>query len=154
MKGFLDKRMDIDQLKHKLRELKKVESSIRFGSESASCTNKYVWDEYFSTKSFNELTVKYPLWKLTKLDKQELKDVFEEYFYSIYYQKYKESGLDFDGIYAPDILSVLGLRPGASVDDVKRRFRELAKKYHPDHGGESDKMIDLLDAYHSLLKKK
>ncbi|KUO76361.1 MAG: hypothetical protein APF77_06580 [Clostridia bacterium BRH_c25] len=146
--------MDIDQLKHKLRELKKVEERIRFGNDPAAPAIKYVWDDYFCTKSFNELTVKYPLWKLAKLDKQELKEVFEEYFYSIYFQKYKENGLNFDDIYDPDILSVFGLLPGASVDDVKRKFRELAKKYHPDHGGESEKMIDLLDAYHKLLHRE
>jgi DnaJ-domain-containing protein 1 len=146
--------MDIDQLKHKLRELKKLEERIRFGNESIPHANKYVWDAYFCTKSFNELTVKYPLWKLAKFDKLELKEVFEEYFYSIYIQKYKESGLDFDDIYDPVFLSVFGLHPGASVDDVKRKFRELAKKYHPDHGGDKDKMMDLLDAYHRLLKRK
>ena len=145
--------MDIDQLKHKLRDLKKVEESIRFGNESESSTKIYVWDRYFCTKSFNELTVKYPLWKIVKFDKKELKEVFNEYFYSIYFQKYKENGLNFDDINDPNMLSVLGLHPGASVDDVKKRFRELAKKYHPDHGGESEKMIDLLDAYHKLLKR-
>ena len=145
--------MDIDQLKHKLRDLKKVEESIRFGNESESSTKIYVWDRYFCTKSFNELTVKYPLWKIFKFDKKELKEVFNEYFYSIYFQKYKENELNFDDINDPNMLSVLGLHPGASVDDVKKRFRELAKKYHPDHGGESEKMIDLLDAYHKLLKR-
>ena len=145
--------MDIDQLKHKLRDLKKVEESIRFGNESESSTKIYVWGRYFCTKSFNELTVKYPLWKIVKFDKKELKEVFNEYFYSIYFQKYKENGLNFDDINDPNMLSVLGLHPGASVDDVKKRFRELAKKYHPDHGGESEKMIDLLDAYHKLLKR-
>ncbi|HYE80962.1 MAG TPA: hypothetical protein VEG39_02210 [Clostridia bacterium] len=116
--------MDIDQLKHKLRELKKTEDRIRYGNGPAAPTMKHVWDDYFCTKSFNELTVKYPLWKLAKLDKQELKEVFEEYFYSVYFQKYKESGLSFDDIHDPGVLSVFGLQPGATVDDVKRKFRE------------------------------
>lgn len=145
--------MDIDQLKHKLRELKKVEARIRFAYGGEPLAKRYVWDEYFSTKSFNELTVKYPLWKLVKLDRQELKEIFEEYFYNVYFQKYRESGLSFDDIYDPQILSVLGLPAGATTDEVKKKFRVLAKKYHPDHGGDSDRMVEILDAYHKLMDK-
>ena len=88
-----------------------------------------------------------------KLDRQELKEIFEEYFYNVYFQKYRESGLSFDDIYDPQILSVLDLPAGATTDDVKKKFRELAKKYHPDHGGDSDRMVEILDAYHKLMDK-
>ncbi|MPN02731.1 hypothetical protein SDC9_149947 [bioreactor metagenome] len=145
--------MDVDKLKRKLRELKKVEAKIRFEHVSGTTPKKYVWDEYFSTKSINELTVKYPIWKLLKFDKQALKEAFEEYFYSVYFRKYKDIGLEFDEIQDPSVLSYFGLAPGASVDDIKKRFRELAKKYHPDCGGSSEKMIEVLDAYHRLLNK-
>lgn len=145
--------MDVDKLKRKLRELKKVEAKIRFEHVSSMTPKKYVWDEYFSTKSINELTVKYPIWKLLKFDKQALKEVFEEYFYSVYFQKYKDMGLEFDEIQDPSVLSYFGLTPGASVDDIKKKFRELAKKYHPDCGGSGEKMIEVLDAYHRLMNK-
>lgn len=115
---------------------------------------KYVWNDYFSTKSFNELTVKYPLWKLIKFNEKELEEVFEEYFYSVYVEQCKESGLSLDSIYDINVLSVFGLNPGATIDDVKKKFRELAKKYHPDRGGDSDKMIEIIDAYHKLINKE
>ncbi|WIV12691.1 J domain-containing protein [Proteiniborus sp. MB09-C3] len=146
--------MEIEQLKRKLRELKKAEKRIRFNYESSSTTKKYVWADYFSTKAFNELTVKYPLWKLIKLSKQELEEVFEEYFYSVYFQQCKENGLNFDDVYDVDILSVFGLSPGVTIDDIKKKFRELAKKYHPDHGGDSDKMVEIINAYHKLINKE
>ena len=41
--------MDVDKLKRKLRELKKVEGKIRFEHVSDTTPKKYVWDEYFST---------------------------------------------------------------------------------------------------------
>lgn len=143
--------MDIDELKRKLRQLKKVESKIRFGYGEENRYTKYVWDEYFSTRQENNQNIKYPLPKLLMMDKQAMKEIFEEYFYCVYFQKYKENGLSFDDIYEPGVLSVLGLKPGASAEDVRKRFRELAKKYHPDMGGSSQKMIELLDAYHKLL---
>lgn len=145
--------MNVDELKRKLRELKKVEDRIRFGLYTTAVKKKYVWDEYFSTKSINDLTVKYPIWKLLKLDKQALKEVFEEYFYSIYFQKYKDEGLSFDEIQDPSILSYFGLAPGASIDEIKNKFRELAKKYHPDHGGSNEKMAEVLEQYHKLINK-
>lgn len=146
--------MELEHLKRKLRELKKAEKRICFNYESSGTSKKYVWDEYFSTKELNELTVKYPLWKLIKLSKEELEGIFEEYFYSVYFQHCKENGLSLDDIYDVDILSVFGLNPGASVDDIKKKFRELAKKYHPDRGGDNDKMIKLIDAYNKLINRE
>lgn len=146
--------MEIEQLKRRLRELKKAEKRIRFNYGSSGASKKYVWDEYFSTKEINELTVKHPLWRLIKLSKEELEEVFEEYFYSVYFQQCKENGLSLDDIYNVKVLSVFGLNPGATIDDVKKRFRELAKKYHPDRGGDNDKMIEIINAYHKLINKE
>jgi curved DNA-binding protein CbpA len=38
----------------------------------------------------------------------------------------------------PNHYAVLGLQSGASADAIKRRFRELARKYHPDVSTEPD----------------
>ncbi len=145
--------MDVGKLKRKLRQLKKAEDKIRFEYAGDGVSKKYVWDEYFSTKLIDDMTVKYSISKLLNLHKQELKEVFEEYFYNVYFQKYRDIGLDFDEIQDPSVLDYFGLTPGASIDDIKKKFRELAKKYHPDHGGNSEKMIEVLDAYNRLINK-
>jgi DnaJ-class molecular chaperone len=36
--------------------------------------------------------------------------------------------------------------------EIKKRFRELAKQYHPDLGGESERFIDLMDVYEELTR--
>ena len=49
-------------------------------------------------------------------------------------------------------LAVLGLPPTATPQQIKRRYRELAKKYHPDKGGDSREMQRLVAAYQVLMK--
>lgn len=47
----------------------------------------------------------------------------------------------------------LGLLPGSSAADVKRRYRQLAKKYHPDAQGKaaSEEMLRVLNAAYAFL---
>lgn len=49
-------------------------------------------------------------------------------------------------------LAVLGLPPTATPQQIKRRYRQLAKKYHPDKGGDSREMQRLVAAYQVLMK--
>ena len=53
-----------------------------------------------------------------------------------------------------DPYSVLGLTPGASLEEVKRAYRQLAKKYHPDlHPGDAEaarKMQQINAAYEQI----
>ncbi len=51
---------------------------------------------------------------------------------------------------AKDYYKILGLSKGASQDDVKRSFRELAHKHHPDKGGDAEKFKELNEAYQVL----
>ncbi len=49
-------------------------------------------------------------------------------------------------------LALMGLPPTASRQQIKRRYRELAKKHHPDRGGDSREMQRLVAAYQVLMK--
>lgn len=49
-----------------------------------------------------------------------------------------------------DYYKILGIPKNASADDVKRAFRELAHKYHPDKGGDAEKFKEINEAYQVL----
>lgn len=142
--------MDVDTLKHKLRELKKLEGIIRFGGGTPPQGTAFVWSSFFSTKAETDSKVKYSLDQLLQMERERVHEVYDEYFYHVYYRKYQEDGLLFQEAYDPGILAVFGLPPTAGREEVKKKFRELAKKYHPDLGGSSEKMIELLEAYKKL----
>ncbi|MCK5437035.1 MAG: DnaJ domain-containing protein, partial [Desulfobulbaceae bacterium] len=76
---------------------------------------------------------------------------------SRYFARYRQPVADEDRYYR-----TLGLNPGAGRDEVKKAYRELSMKYHPDkvvHLGEEfrkvaeEKMKDLNAAYQYLKKK-
>lgn len=49
-------------------------------------------------------------------------------------------------------LSVLGLPTNATQQQIKRRYRQLAKRYHPDRGGDPRQMQRIIAAYEFLMK--
>ena len=58
---------------------------------------------------------------------------------------------------------MLGVRPGASSEEIKHAYRELANKYHPDkvtHLGEDfqtlaeDRFKEIQEAYQTLMPRK
>ncbi len=55
-----------------------------------------------------------------------------------------------------DPYAVLGLDPGACVDDATRAYRELAKQWHPDRAGEQGaaRMIQLNVAYEMVRSEQ
>src|SRR5262249_19188619 len=109
-----------------------------------------VWNVFFSTKAIDPAAVKYPLRSLLEMEHQQLKAVFDEYFFGVYYQHYQEQGLTHADVYDPQLLALLGLPAHAGSVEIKQRFRTLAKQYHPDHGGDSEQFIKLVDLYERL----
>lgn len=55
---------------------------------------------------------------------------------------------------------VLGVKPGATKEEIKKAYRNLAKKYHPDQYGQNplqdlaeERMRDINEAYDHLMKE-
>jgi curved DNA-binding protein CbpA len=51
-------------------------------------------------------------------------------------------------------LAVLGLPPNATPQQIKRRYRTLAKQHHPDRGGDPRQMQKIIAAYEFLMKEQ
>ncbi len=51
-----------------------------------------------------------------------------------------------------EALSILGLTPFITFKEIKNRYFELSKKYHPDICKDKEKMISINKAY-SILKQ-
>jgi len=55
---------------------------------------------------------------------------------------------------AKDYYNVLGVEKKATKDDIKKAFRKLAQKYHPDKGGDEAKFKEITEAYAILSDEK
>lgn len=55
---------------------------------------------------------------------------------------------------AKDYYHVLGVDKKATQDDIKKAFRKLAHKHHPDKGGSADKFKEITEAYSILSDEK
>ena len=51
-----------------------------------------------------------------------------------------------------EALETLGLPAFISKDDIKRQYRYLAKKHHPDRGGDPEEMEKISRAYTLLME--
>ena len=49
---------------------------------------------------------------------------------------------------------ILGVKRDATQDDIKKAFRKLAAKYHPDAGGDEKKFAEVSEAYTTLSDEK
>ena len=53
-----------------------------------------------------------------------------------------------------DAYAVLGLPQTASLEEVKRNYRNLARLFHPDKGGYKEAMILLNNAHDRIIKRE
>lgn len=49
-----------------------------------------------------------------------------------------------------DPYTILGIRKGASADEIKKAYRRLARMHHPDKGGSEEMFKKIQNAYDSL----
>ena len=50
-----------------------------------------------------------------------------------------------------DYYGILGIKKNASEDEIKKAYKKLALKHHPDKGGDEKKFKEITEAYHVLL---
>lgn len=146
--------MNEKELKQKIRKLKKLELKIRYGF-SEEFINKpssadkidrlpLVWKEFFNLGTQSGSKARYSFDDLKRMDKDGLKQVFEEYWFFVYYRMYQDNGLYTEQMPKPELLEYLGLPFDADQAALRKRFRELCKQYHPDEGGDPQKFIELM----------
>lgn len=141
----------LDEIKRKVRKLKKLEVRIRFNGIIQPGSN-LIWDHFFELSGKRNGRAKYSLYVLASMSQEEYSHVIDEYISMIYSELYKEYHTSGEvGVYNPVILSRLDLPSNADEATIKKRFRELAKKYHPDTGGNAEKFIELMEDYKRLL---
>ncbi len=46
---------------------------------------------------------------------------------------------------------LLGVTPNTSPQEIKRAYRKLAQKHHPDNGGDYNTFQELAEAYESIV---
>ncbi|HBN83427.1 MAG TPA: J domain-containing protein [Clostridiales bacterium] len=143
-----------DEIKRKVRKLKKVEFKIRFNRDKAPDDSRIriVWDEFFNINSNKPGIGKYTLDMLASLSKEDYIKVINEFFFKVYEQYYAENALSRTFVKDTNKLELLGLPYDADQYAIKTKFRELAKEYHPDHGGDQEKFVWLMELYKELTR--
>jgi curved DNA-binding protein CbpA len=51
-----------------------------------------------------------------------------------------------------EALDFMDIPPLSSIKDIKRQYKKLAKKYHPDSSGNSEMMEKLNNSYKTLME--
>lgn len=133
--------MDSVRLKHILRKMKRDEKRLYGDRMPASL----VYSRFFIGSD-----ALYPLSFLLKMEEGALHMVMEEYWADVLYTYFTMWGTG-EIQHDPKLLKVLGLSIGATEATIKKRFRRLAHRYHPDHGGCADAFMAIKEAYDQLM---
>ena len=130
-----------------------MEIKIRFGFNNVDLKKPLgkvlEWDSFFDMHDIGK--GKYSLKDISIMTREEFKNIVDEFYYRVYYQYYMENGIVNIQQYNPDILSWMGLPSDSGEKEIKKRFRELAKLFHPDTGGDERKFIELMKNYRKLV---
>lgn len=144
--------MDYEEIKHRLRKLKKLEISLRFHRKEQP-NPTLIWDSFFDLHDGKAGKVKYTPETLAAMTREEYKAATGEYLSFLYNAIYSINTAQDLADTDPQTLFKTGLPADADEKEIKRRFRELAKIYHPDTGGDSIKFTELMEVYKKTLKK-
>lgn len=143
---------NVANMKRKLRALKRLELSIRFGGQMPPHA-RLVWTGMFDASDIPTGKTEYSLYQLAAMAPDEYRAVLDTFFARVYYALYKEKGIGPAAQYSPDALAKLSLAFDADEAAIKQRFRTLAKAYHPDAGGNDEDFIRLMEIYRTLISK-
>ena len=141
----------MNDVKRRVRKLKHSEKVIRF-KDNPNPGAALVWDGFFDLHDTPTGNARYNLAELSMMQRDEYKRVVAEFYALVYYRFYLENDIISVNMYSPSLLAQLGLPHSAEERDIKKRFRVLAKTYHPDTGGDASKFIELMQVYEQLLK--
>jgi len=132
----------------------KLKLSFTTGISCINSADDLVWSNFFDLKEPYGKGAKYTLKQLSEMSKQEYKSAVEEFYWHVYYRLFKDNYNNMTDTYSIEALSKLGLPPLADMGDIKSRFRELAKKHHPDLGGSKEEFIELYKTYDELTNQQ
>lgn len=138
--------LDPDKVKRIIRNLKKEEIRMICGLLGIDTVSfPLVWNQYFDLKEPYRGKAKYNLNQLIKMSEIEFEKVINDYFNSILNQIYSQEKLI-------EIYPIFNLPLDSDMDTIKKHFRELSKKMHPDTGGSHEEFIALSQAYDNFIK--
>lgn len=141
--------MDIVEVKRRLRDLKRLEMKLRFGTIQAEHPS-LIWDAFFDARDMGSGKAKYTIKQLSGMSHDQYKGVISEYWSFVYNRLFYENDLQTGLNYDTGILLKWGMPYDADAAAVKKRFRDLAKLYHPDTGGDEGQFIALMEDYKKL----
>lgn len=134
------------KVKKLIRNLKKEETRMicsLLGIETVSLP--LIWSQYFELNKPYNGNAKYNLDELVNMNKTELDQVVNDYFNAILNSIYKRETIN-------AIHPIFNMPKDSDIEDVKKHFRELSKKMHPDVGGTHEEFIELSQAYDNFIK--
>ena len=119
---------------------------MKYGSVATTKINLALERVFDITASERSNTLSY----LLSIDNKEYRKIADEFLAFVYSEVFERLNIQSDCRFDKALLVRLGLPYDADISAVKKRFRELAKQYHPDKGGDPRDFIELVEIYKKL----